>query len=501
MPTLVWACLALSGLGWAEEPAANEIPVAEEEEVALQAHAELRVIASQLSDFDLDQYGTTLGPGMWIDTRVRAGADWTLSVIKFQAELDVLNGTVAGDLWTLAGTPDARLRDQNAALSVAGVRGRKLSAQTLLGNTHLELGLVTSQWGLGVVANDGATEPMFGRADFGDRVLRLRATQLPNDSGPPPKTSWLYTGAVDLVVADDFAELAEDQQAIQGIFSVLGLGRRGSEVGLYGVYRQQWENLDGRQTQAAVVDGFVDATKKLNDDWSLRTAVESALITGRTNKSLTYNARDNLGVLSLGAAGIATLAGPDHVLQFHLLGAYASGDGSADDGISNDFTFDRDYGAGMVLFDEFGGAIEANTWRLLTDPDLSGQPPDSIEAIVTEGAFRKAAYLQPVVEVQPTPWSDVRAGVLVAFATAPASEPYNSYRAGGVPTNHLNKPADGRLLGTEFDWSLAVGHPADTDGLRSSFTLQGGHMIPGAPLQGRNSGTVHLVTAGLRASY
>ena len=68
-----------------------------------------------------------------------------------------------------------------------------LAAQTVLGNTQVELGLVSSAWGLGMVANDGRTDPLFGRADFGDRTLRLRATHMPQQDGPSPKTTWLTT--------------------------------------------------------------------------------------------------------------------------------------------------------------------------------------------------------------------------------------------------------------------------------------------------------------------
>ena len=51
---------------------------------------------------------------------------------------------------------------------------------------------------------------------------------------------------------------------------------------------------------------------------------------------------------------------------------YASGDADPADDQLNDFTFDRNHGVGMVLFDEVQGAIEAATHQNLINPEHVG---------------------------------------------------------------------------------------------------------------------------------
>jgi hypothetical protein len=470
-----------------------------QDDSALVTTGDVRVLVGSLSEFDVDADGTTLGQGTRVDSRVRLGLQARPSTLfQLNAELDALTGQLAGDTWTLTDTFDQRNRDDYAARGLAGVAPRRASVMTVLGSTQVELGLVSSNWGLGMVANNGAEDPMFGRANFADRVVRIRATALPVHDGPAPRTSWLVTGAVDAVVADEIGVWADGQRGFQGVFSVLGLGRRGSQVGAYSALRQQWEAQAGRSTTAGVADVFVDGEKELGD-WTLRTAAEGATVLGRTSRATTYSARDQVGVQSLGLTGIATLSAPKTV-SIHGRFGYASGDGAPDDGVSHDFAFDRNFGVGMVLFPEVMGGIEAGTQALLLDPNISGQPPDGVDVLTTEGAFRKAVFVSPVVEVDPHDWVDVKLGAVWAFGTAPFAQPFYSYRAGGVARTHLNTPSEGRLLGTELNWSLGLERPLDDDAraARPGVELQGGHLLPGGALGGSDVGTVHLVTAMAR---
>ncbi len=467
---------------------------------------EWRFIGSQLSAFPVDDDGNTAG-GRWLDHRLRTGVSGRpLPVVELDTQFDLAVGTVVSDPFGLQGTVDERRRFTGSAFGRGLIVPRRLAATTVAGNTQLAAGLVTRAWGLGIVANDGATPPLFGRSDYGDRTIRLRATHMPAQDGPPPRTTLLTTAAVDLVVADEIARLAAGERAVQGILSLLALGRRGSQVGTYFVARQQWEREPGRTTQAFVLDGYADAWHTLPSGLRLRTAAEVAGIAGRTNRATTYNARDRVGILSLGAAGQLTLAGPDEQVQAHLVTAYASGDGDPDDGVMHDFTFDRDFGAGMVLFDEVMAGIETAAWRQLTDPEVAGVPPDGVELLVTEGAFRRAAFAQPVVQVRPRPWLDLRAGVGGSWATAPFAQPFLTYRNGGVPTNHLGRPVEGRWLGAEADWSVAVFQPEpegeDRDVARLSMQLQGGHLVVGPALDGPGMpGVVTLLTSTARMRW
>ena len=137
----------------------------------------------------------------------------------------------------------------------------------------------------------------------------------------------------------------------------------------------------------------------------------------------------------------------------------------------------------------------------ITDPTISGEAPDGVDALVSEGALRGASYVQPVVQVHPLPWLDARLGIVAAWSTAPIREPFNSYRNGGVPTNHLGDTTKGQQLGTELNWALELGDPeAGLTALRLSpqLLLQGGHLQASEDLGGE---MLHLVMATGRVRW
>jgi hypothetical protein len=229
--------------------------------------------------------------------------------------------------------------------------------------------------------------------------------------------------------------------------------------------------------------------------------MEAAGVSGKTNRATTYNARDRVRIAAGGATGIAGIALPERRIALNLTGGWASGDGDPDDDVSNDFSFDRDFGVGQVIFDEVMGGIAAATQVVLSNPEYSGQPPDGVDALVNEGAFRRAAFFQPIVDVRPVDWMLFRTGWLVAWSTAPVSHPFTTYRNGGVPHNHHGEPTAGYNLGTEFDWALVVGDVDVKLGpvkMHPSLKLEGGHAWLGDNLQGAGPDRIDLYRVSLR---
>lgn len=441
------------------------------------------------SDFPVDAEGHTLGQPILIDQRLRVRLDLQLRALRVSTEWDLFSGPTDGDPWDVPGTQDERGRWGYRAGSSGGTVPRRLALTFEQPGIVIEAGLVTSHWGLGMVANDGNHDVFFGHTEFGDRVVRMRVTARPalEGSGAEAKRPLFFTAAFDWVLADDIALWEERQLAFQGVASAAYVVPEQGRAGLYFVYRHQKELDHDRTTDVLVLDLYAERTRRLGRGFTMTSAFEGALVAGSTDRSLTYNARDRLKVTSGGLAAIVTLAGPEKKGQVHLRAGFASGDSNPDDDTSSDFTFDRDHDVGMVLFDEVYGASEAATHALLSDPDRAGRPPDGVDALVTEGAFRRAAYLQPVLQVTPLPWLDLRGGVLLATATAPMTQPYYSYRAGGSPRNHLDQKPLGRGLGVEFDWAVKLGGALPTKtgmGPEIVFLVQGGHLIPGAALAG-----------------
>ncbi len=460
---------------------------------------EARLIASlPPATLTVDDEGHTLGQSMVLDSRLRTGFGFTWKGFEARTEWDLFDGQIAGDAWDIRGSEDARHRESLDLLARPDAfTARRLSLGGRVGPVALEGGLVTSRWGLGMLANDGAVDPEFGRSDFGDRVIRLRAA-----TRPIAGESVTLVVAGDRVVEDELAEwspLEGGEEAWQALASLIFGERESGRAGLYYVYRNQTE-LDGvRTTEAHIYDAYGElpvATARAD----IRFAAEGAGIFGTTSRGQSYSSREGLVVKSAGFTGIAEAKLKALPLRAALRAGWASGDADPDDGQSNDFAFDRDFDAGSVLFDELIGAVDAAAYAQLEDSAHSGGAPDGAEAIVAEGAFRHAAFLQPVVEVTPKPWLSVKAGVMFAWNTKPVQQVFTTARNGGVPTNHLGEATEGYDLGTEIDWAIKLGDLPlkQTWHLQPALLLQGGHLLAAPNLGGE---TVTVLSAAVRTRW
>ncbi len=477
--------------------------------VSFLTSGELRYIGSLPPELSLDAEGTQLGQGAVLDQRLRAGFElkstegpkWSLGT-----SWDLFTGQLVGDTWDAPGTIDERHREDLGVLDRGSFLPRKAGGSIEIGPIGISAGLTTSHWGLGMIANDGAHDPEFGRSDFGDRVLRLRLGTRPFQNGAFPLTVAL---AGDRVVQDDLASMAAGQVAWQGVAAVLYQPKQGT-LGLYGVYRDQTEPIlagefEPRTTRIGVIDLFGEVRAPVGKS-EFRAGAEIAEAGGRTTRSQSYESPDGLAVLSGGATGYLGIGRPRWEKGRDFCGAkvragWASGDANPDDGTAADFTFDRDYDAGMLLFDEQMGGIEVANYALITDPTYTGHAPDGAEVTVTEGSFRRAAFVQPVVEVNPLPWVGLRAGVMAAWSTAPIAQSFYTFRNGGTPTNHLNQPTAGRALGTEIDWAIRLGGvPVGSETVAASpeLLLQGAHLL-GSKDMGAERAT--MLTGTVRARW
>jgi hypothetical protein len=465
---------------------------------------DVRVVGTVPPWLVVDGEGAVLGQGPVLDQRFRLGAQAAWPTWRVVAEADAFTGQVLGDTWDIAGDTDERGREALDAFGAEGFALRKGFVAGRLGPVDVALGAQTSSWGLGMLANDGATPRLFGRNDFGDRVLRLRVATRPGQgradarlgpnevSLPAPLT---LVAALDRVIADDTARWAEDQAAYQLVVAGLWTDGRARRGGLYVVGRHQTEHATEdpflqRRTRALVTDAFVDLNRNLGEN-AVRLAVEGAAVVGSTDRSQSYTAPEGLRVRAGGFAVVTALTPGGGDTTLHLRGGYASGDGDPDDDTAHTFTFDRDYGVGLVLFPEVKGAIEAATLARIEDSENSGAPPEGAEQLATEGAFGGATYLQPALAWRPLPGVELRTGAVVAWSTAPIANPFESARNGGVPTNHLGAPTSGRHLGTEWDWAVELGQAAKPGGaplgdlvLRPSLGIQGGHALLSPDLGG-----------------
>jgi hypothetical protein len=330
-----------------------------------------------------------------------------------------------------------------------------------------------------MIANDGGSEPVFGRTDFGDTALRLRIATQPFGRSLADRAPTYLVVAGDRVVADESARMSEGDVAWQGVAALVhapdGLTAEFvRQVGIYAVWRDQ-VSADGRRTTAGVGDATGHWRFPLRDEDFLEIGGEAAFISGHTELARTYAAPRSVLVSSAGA--VAEIGRSTPKSWAGLRAAVASGDSAPDDDRVTDFRFDRDYDVGMVLFDEVAAAVDLAALTLATDPARAAVPPDGVETLAAEGAFHAAAALQPVARCELPHGVVLGVGAVAAWSTGPIYHPYYSFRAGGAPTNAGDLPAPGRWLGSELDWSAGVHAPTDWR-VRPELRVQGGHAWP-----------------------
>lgn len=452
------------------------------------ANGELRAIETLPGSFPLDVDGRSAAWGPVVDTRARLGMEWAEDRVRAGVQADLLTGQLLGDTWSLSPL-DERNRDVR---DVATFQMRRLVGGLRLSVVDVELGLVTSHWGLGLVANDGAHDPWFGRSDFGDRTIRLRLATKPAGADAP----LFVVLAADQVLSDELTRASEGDDAKQVVAAVLYHTDR-EDLGVYGVRRIQL-NGTGRHIHAWVVDATGRILRDVAPGWSLEVAGEGAAILGTTDVQRTYQAVEGIAVRSYGGVATAELKGAWGGGKLKL--AYASGDRSSDDDVLGSFRFDRDLDVGMVLFDEVLSQVDLAAIEAASDPELSAVPPDGVDSLATEGAFGSAFAIQPVAVALPLPALELRLGGVFAWSTAPIQAPLPTFRAGGVPTNHAERSSEGRYLGSELDWAIASRLPERDDRVFfPSVSLQGGHAWPSAAYSGLiRRADLLLVTGRLR---
>lgn len=499
----------------ARRPDPRDTPVAHDpsNKTPFATWGEARLIGALPPDLTTNTDGDAVGQGFHLDSRLRAGFVTGPKTWRLSTELDLFEGQIAGDPWDLSDVPDDRSRDtigfsnpDTGSVSLRrAVELRRAALTGRVGPIGLEAGLVTSHWGLGMVANDGAHDPTFGRNDFGDRVLRLRVATRPFDGG---KTPLAFVGAFDRVVEDEIGawtpfagDNPEDagQAAYNAILSVLWNDKKKEQRGgLYGVYRFQTEADQERKTRVFVLDGYWDWTWDVGGS-DLRTAIEAASFTGFTDRAQTYSAKDGVKIRAASMTGLVGFEPDGLPLEGLLRFGWQSGDGDPDDDVLNELSWDRDFDVGMVLFDEVMGSIDAGTYRQLNNPEHAGGPPEGVDALVSEGAAKAVLFVQPVLEIEPIDVLSLKVGWLPAWSTRPIAQPFTTYRNGGVPQNHEGTTTSGYWLGQELDWAVLVGDQPVTDaGLRPALLIQGGHYLASDDMGGQ---THHLLMAEGRVRW
>lgn len=412
-----------------------------------------RYLQSLRTDLRLDEEGELAGGRTLGEHRLQFAGDAYYGDAWAAVLEGEFSGLIQGD--TASPTPRQGLLPAEQTDGGTGFFLRQAYAQHagLLG--LMRLGIMSSQWGLGILANGGGDADPFGHGRIGDVTARALWATRPFSYGSSARWAQelLVAVAADAVVRDENASWIDDDRAYQAIFSVLWQRNRRA-LGAYFVRREQ-QDADGDTLSANVGDVFFRYRRsfKLQDmspaagAGAVELSGEGVLVSGSTDRVATHNARQGLDVLALGWVLRGDLeVGP---ARLRLETGYASGDDNPEDAESRRFGFDPDYQVGLILFDEVMARRSVRTVERISNPDRANRPPKGADSLITDGRITGATYLYPTVRVKLRPWLEASAGVVLAWTSAQDLDPYTTFQAGGEPRDNFDRAAGDRFLGTE----------------------------------------------------
>jgi hypothetical protein len=373
----------------AEQGAIGEKPSAQQPagwQLTAGLGASARVSYQGATPFPLDATlkATTIAPLM---TRVRVTPELHLGPFGLIAEADAATGAVFGAPDVTADLPESVQTKHQiatrvpfpafAALEPFGIRKLYLEYQWATG--AFRVGQQTSQWGLGLLANDGARDSEagdFGQAQFGNLTYRALLSARPFFGLGGPWKAVETSVAADLIVRDNLAEFTLGDRAFQAVVALRFAKDAEHFVGVYGVYRNQ-RNVHvpaadgGKATDVFVVDVAGRWQLLKRGKRSFKVGFEAVGLAGTTTQARNESAA-LLKVVQFGAALKSAYTISRTTVYFDA--GFASGDQNpADDRIEN-FRFDRDFKVGLVLFDHVLAYQSARSAARASDPQLTGVP-------------------------------------------------------------------------------------------------------------------------------
>ncbi|RVU44809.1 hypothetical protein EA187_09725 [Lujinxingia sediminis] len=478
-------------------------PVDEPEEptVSLEGHYRLSADAYERPLTD------GLRGGMY--QQLRLGSTINLGAVEAVASADLLSGRLLGNAYPApppVGDHGARPfhRVLDGADQTLAMRELYLRWDSPVG--RVQAGLQTSQWGLGLLANDGdiEDETLFGEQVGGDRVARLLFATSPfrgRASRGALDNLFVAVGA-DAVIRDENADINKGDRALQGIASVVWRPAP-SEIGVYVALRDQTDR-DGSELNVAAFDlAGKHQFYTPKGTWRFRIAGEAAYLRGETTRADGSDPTSPIQIDALGAAAHLDVLHRPSALGFNLRSGFASGDADPRSDNLHRFRFDPNYRAGLLLFDHHLPAYTAEAVAQADDPLRAAQPPRGIDNLVETGSVSNAIFVQPTLTFARIAGLELGAGALLAWAHRPWRDLAASVEAGGSVVGFRGTEASARYLGTEALLGARYTHLL-TPELALEYRAEAAMFWPGSVFddaQGRPDARTALVRAHITALW
>ncbi len=475
----------------------------------------VRAHGAQYSAFQVDAGGAQSPDGMEVGTRAtikldlvgKASASESLSW-GLHLATDVASGTVVGRYGDgdLAG--DRRPSDSFDAVAPLAM----YAAADYKGKIGLRVGQMTSNWGTGMLANDGMQafdkryDAWFTLPGTGDRVNRALFFVRPWAGTSSNLRGLVVMGAADRVVQDDVQwpqtdsiRAAWSPNTIDKAEQVIGAARmylaKEQWVGLYYVYRTQ-NHADGKKLDVHAFDAAadLDMRPKTRDGYGdgLWLRAEYVLLSGTTTlaPSPEYPEHD------VNQTGFTALARYDSgKLRAELDLNFATGDATTDDKTIRNFKNDPNAQMGLVLFRRVLAWQSARARLTASDPLYVGEPNEDLERLATAGSVTNTLSIFPKIGYEVTDGLSIYGGALLAWALADPLDPFHTRtKGGGTARNYLDaKPADS-MYGIELDVGVRYQH--NVAGGLLAAGIEYGALMAGGALQGPNGDELGTITGG-----
>ena len=357
------------------------------------------------------------------------------------------------------------------------------------------LGARRAQWGLGLVA--------------GGRSAYTTLTHHFHFETPSDRTAGLtYAAKMGHVTAglsggfvwqDENAEFASGDRAQQAVMVLRYQPSKTAWFGVYGAYRRQ-RDADDSILEVSLIDTAGEWELPVGASDRLRLAAEVAYLTGRTDRSLSEAAvaagRDTMDLSALGGALVAGFETMNRRLALELEAGYASADRNPEDNTLNRFTFDDNFGVGMILFPSLLRMSHETSVEQASDLSRVGQPQRGIEHLKTQGRVAGATYLNPRVSYRLGSGSrqvGLHAGAVLAGLPQGSADPYQSFRQ-GRPVNAFGRDSASDLgieLNAALTWSAKLQRRYAV-----RLSLEGALAQPGQALSPEDAEPITMVRTG-----
>jgi hypothetical protein len=470
------------------EPGALRFNIHGEYQLRYRAQSNLR-LTPPLGQPSYDKLGQNQYLYHWLRVGMRLDI---FDKVALVGQIDVPRGMIVGDTTQFV----TAARDAYAEAKWYEVHPRALYLEYTSPVGVFRLGHQTSYWGMGILANDGDHDTLFGDHRRGAIVERLLFATTPMGKGTP---LFIAVGG-DVVFQDATASLLDGDRAFQGV-AAIGYRSKHAELGAYGVVRHMERKARATDALTPYTDSLTVGVVDLAGRFDVPIpgtrgfaygAMEAATIFGTTtflrgayqNNIDPTAKRDPERIRSFGGAatlGAVRVAGEGKDRWGQIMGeveiGYASGDADPYDGVTKRFTFDENHNVGLVLFNHVLRWKTARAATIAQDPAIVARAAPGLELLPSNGGVFGAQYVNPRFVFRPRRWVDLKGGVVIAQTTADFVDPFHAGALGSARNYDGGRP-DAHDLGVELDVGAAFRINIDNiSTVQAGF--EGGVLFPG----------------------